>query len=72
MKNVLLLKKKCPVCEGTVIWSMNNLEIGASSVVTCSNNASTSRIDWVVEGAVICEWTGKVVRMKDGSFQFFS
>jgi len=71
MKEVLLLKKECPKCGGSIVWSMNNLKIGASSIVTCTNGVGASRVDWNAKESVICDWSGKVVRLGNGKFQFY-
>ena len=64
--------KNCPQCGGRIVWYLNNLEIGASSFVTCVNGISASRVDWDPENSIICEWLGRVIRVEDGKLQFIS
>ncbi len=64
-------KYRCPLCGGSLVWSLTNFRVGSSSEIICSNNSSSSRIDWKPRGDIFCRWKGKVVRKLDGSVAFY-
>ena len=65
------LKYICPLCKGKVIWHLNNRSAGATASAVCTNNMSSSRIDWKVNSSIICDWEGKVVRNSDGTIEVY-
>ena len=64
-------KYRCPRCSGSLLWSLSNGRLGSSSEIICSNNATSSRIDWRQTSEIFCFWKGKVIRKKDGSVEFY-
>jgi len=62
---------KCPECGSAIIWSLNNLRVGASSLIKCANNLTSSRSNWIPRNAQFCDWTGWAVRQKNGSVRLF-
>jgi hypothetical protein len=63
-------KYKCPNCGARLVWSLNSPNTGASSILTCANGASASRVDWISKSSTICAWKGRVVRKGDGELAF--
>ena len=61
----------CPECAAPVIWSMNNIKVGATAVISCGNSYSASRVDFDFVNAIFCEWTGVATRQVDGTVSLF-
>ena len=64
-------KFRCPQCGGSLEWYLSNGKPGSSSEIICSNNATSSRIEWRQTGETFRFWKGKAVRKKDGSVGFY-
>jgi len=57
---------KCPLCKGSINWSLNSSVPGASSQAWCSNSLTSSRANWDRKLSKVCFWKGKVERKKNG------
>ena len=62
---------RCPQCGGSLEWSLSNGRSGSSSEIICSNNVTSSRIEWQQTDEIFCFWKGKAIRKKDGSVAFY-
>jgi ssDNA-binding Zn-finger/Zn-ribbon topoisomerase 1 len=69
-------KYVCPRCGSYLIWAHNGAP-GTTTVLTCGNNPTASRIDFKLREIRFCSWsgicekthTGKIVfKDQDGSF----
>jgi hypothetical protein len=65
------LDYRCPKCGSPIIWSINNLESGASGKIKCSKSITSSRISWDPTTDRICNWTGIAIRQKCGDVKLF-
>jgi len=58
---------RCPKCQGGLIWAIG---VGKRSRVTCTNNPSSTRVDFILKDQKFCHWKGYVKRDKIGNLVF--
>jgi hypothetical protein len=61
---------RCPVCGSRIKWSLNNSKAGSKSRAYCSKSIYASTTTFKLSDLNICNWSGTVVRQKDGGVRF--
>ncbi len=62
----------CPMCRAPIYWSLISGVMGAEAPAHCANNMSSTRIITDPRNMHICEWEGKVVRMRNGDVRIYN
>jgi hypothetical protein len=62
----------CPLCRGSIYWTMYGGREGQTAEAYCSNNVIATRIMIDPMNMITCKWEGYVVRNKNGAVDIFS